>query len=1165
MKRNFKRNMLCAAVLLTVLQGCSMVNAQINERPVPDKVYDEYLYYDNDGSKNVSIQGSIEGKTQNYYFNQGATIDASNGGLHATILSHNWGKYNNSTYDIFNIGKDKEFKILQYSGYVNLEAQEGANLVINGGNIILESGVNNATTDNTNAAIHVETSGNVKIDSNSLYIGNKRIEDNKCNVGGISLVGAEYGKIADSVIDIKLNDSFIADNVDFGMALETFEDNRNSISIDVQNDIYINAFKNTTYDELKGYRGAGIYNLSYKNDKGYADVNLKSENGNITVKAQGYAYYGYGNTKADFIAKNGDVSLVSTEKYGIYACNDFDNKNNIINIEGKSVNISGNKYGASLENAHANIKADVLFLNGNGESLTLYLMKDATFNVNSNDVYINSDNTSCYMKGSSALDIKAKNTNIIADSYALYMKEGSTANINSDNINLVSKKYALSLNSASQADLTGSTVNISAKDNWAMTMYDKSKANITADTTLIDGFMYVSDSNTNIKSDQSVVQGIVKAVEGSTIDFASKEGTNTGLTAIYSDGYDAVIGEAEDGKVSTVNFKQSAVINAYEKVNGEYVTEYTNTPDKSAGRAIFAKRNSVINMSDAANAYGIYGDVVAGRGYDDSSVGGKVNIGGTGTVICGDVLAANTGTINVDINKGFIEGRIDSYEDMDTVEHSSRPGQIDEVPLKEAGNIKVSLNNSTWKARYQSWVSDLNLKDSVVDLTSDEGSSITMKKLSGNGTFNMKLNSEDHSKGNMLYIGDGSGKHTVNIVGGITGGYENISKENPLRFATVKNSGGEFVVADTEFGAITKGAGIYDLVYSVEKIDYDKNDADNEEYNGNGHKPKDEFVDNVLDADNTAENWVITGVQEKITSNAGEAVIDMSRSNYKNAVYLDRLNKRLGEARFIDGDEGMWVRMRHDRIGMEDAFRSSNTMYQLGYDKLHKEYENGERHIGAAIDYLDGETSYSKVGGTGETSRLGFWMYDTWLGNKGHYADYVAKFGHMSNDFDIKSLVTGESITGEYDNNLFSVSAEFGRKKDIGNDWYVEPQVQLQLARITDAAYATTQGTNVYVDAINSLIARAGFRLGKDVEKDSTIYFKADVMHEFLGDQRIVAGDNTGNMDKTFGNKGTWYDIGFGFSKVVGHNSYAYIDVEKSFGNDNDDTYQINGGVQWSF
>lgn len=1158
MKRTFKRNVLCAAVLLTVLQGGSVVNAQINECPLPDKVYDEYLYYDNGGSKNVSIQGSIEGKTQNYYFNQGATIDASNGGLHATILSHNWGKYNNSTYDIFNIGKDKEFKILQYSGYTNLEAQEGANLVINGGNIILESGCKSSDIDNTNAAIHMEDAGKIYIDSESLYIGNKRLEDKIHNVGAISVAGDS------NLVDIDLTGSFVADNVDMGIAAQDASGSTTQVSVNAGKDIIINSFRSDG-KASSGYHGAGIYSMAYHDENGKSKIDLTSREGNINIKAQGYAYYGWGNTKADFIAQNGDVNLVSTEKHGIYAYNEFANKDNTVNIEGRNVNISGNKYGASLANAHANIKADVLSLNGNGESLTLYLMKDATFNVNSNDVYINSDNTSCYMKGSSALDIKAKNTNIIADSYALYMKEGSTANINSDNINLVSKKYALYLNSASQADLTGSTVNISAKDNWAMTMYDKSKANITANTTLIDGFMYVSDSNTNIKSDQSVVQGIVKAVEGSTIDFASKEGTNIGLTAIYSDGYDAVIGEAADGKVSTVDFKQSSIVNAYEKVNGEYVTEYTNTPDKSAGTAIFAKRNSVINMSDAANSYAIYGDVVAGRGDDGSSVGGKVNIGGIGTVICGDVLAMNTGAVNIDISNGFIEGRIDSYDDMATSEHNSRPSEINKVPLKEAGNITLKLNDSAWKARYQSWVTELDLNNSVVDLTSDGASSIVMNKLSGNGEFNMNLNSEDHSKGDMLYIGEGSGKHTVNIVGGITGGYENISKENPLRFATVKNSGGEFVVADTKFGAITKDAGIYDLEYSVEKIDFDKNDAENEKYNGNGYKPDNNFVENVLDADDTAENWVITGVNKKETSNAGQTIIDMSRANYRNAVYLDRLNKRLGEARFIDGDEGMWVRMRHDRIGMKDAFRSSNTMYQLGYDKLHKQYDNGERHVGAAIDYLDGETSYSKVGGTGEISRLGFWMYDTWLGNKGHYADYVAKFGHMSNDFDIKSFVTGESITGEYDNNLFSVSAEFGRKKDIGNDWYVEPQVQLQLARITDAAYATTQGTDVYVDAINSLIARAGFRLGKDVAKDSTIYFKADVMHEFLGDQRIVANDNTGTMDETFGNKGTWYDIGFGLAKVVGHNSYAYLDVEKSFGNDNDDTYQINGGVQWSF
>ena len=36
-------------------------------------------------------------------------------------------------------------------------------------------------------------------------------------------------------------------------------------------------------------------------------------------------------------------------------------------------------------------------------------------------------------------------------------------------------------------------------------------------------------------------------------------------------------------------------------------------------------------------------------------------------------------------------------------------------------------------------------------------------------------------------------------------------------------------------------------------------------------------------------------------------------------------------------------------------------------------------------------------------------------------------------------------------------------------------------------------------------------------------------------------------------------------AKAVGHNSYAYLDFETSFGNDNDEPYQINVGMQWIF
>ena len=135
----------------------------------------------------------------------------------------------------------------------------------------------------------------------------------------------------------------------------------------------------------------------------------------------------------------------------------------------------------------------------------------------------------------------------------------------------------------------------------------------------------------------------------------------------------------------------------------------------------------------------------------------------------------------------------------------------------------------------------------------------------------------------------------------------------------------------------------------------------------------------------------------------------------------------------------------------------------------------------------------------------------------------------------------------------------------MGNDWYFEPQAQLQLARVTGADYTTSQGTRVSLDGINSLIGRAGFRLGRDVDERSTVYVKADLLHEFLGEQDMHVVDNTFNGSQTFENKGTWYDVGFGFATALGKDSYAFMDFEKSFGNDNDETYQINAGVQWTF
>ena len=675
------------------------------------------------------------------------------------------------------------------------------------------------------------------------------------------------------------------------------------------------------------------------------------------------------------------------------------------------------------------------------------------------------------------------------------------------------------------------------------------------------------NSKVNVRSGASLFYGNVSAYDNSNINFQKDEDFDYQSVAIYSDKTDAVSGESDDGNAK-INFE----VNSYINSQGDEIY-HADKQDVRTIAAIRALRNSEITLDNAA---GVYGDIIAGRGIDNSdATGGKITINSVDYAdFKGDVLAGNDGVIDLTLNNATYEGRVDDYADATLKDMVFRPEEFN-VAVTDGGTVNMTLNNSAWTARGQNFVTklDFGAEGGLVDLSQDENNSVTIRNLNGNGTFNMLLNSEDHSKSDMLYIGKNTGSQTINIVGGITGGLENISEDNPLRFATVGIDSVSDVpdVNNSGISAYTRDGGVFDVEYAVEKEDFDKADAENEKYNGTGDgkgvdKPGNDFVENALVGNRDAVNWIITGAKEQQESDAGKTIINMSKVNYNNAIYMDRLNKRLGEARYIspEDEQGMWVRIRHDRIGKDDAFRSQNTMYEMGYDEK-QECDNGERRVGFAIDYMDGKAEYSGIAGDGDVKRYGLWLYDTWMGDKGHYADYVAKWGHLENDFDIMARSTGEKITGDYSNNVFSVSAEYGRKKDIGNNWYFEPQAQLQLARVTGASYTTSQNTDVTLDGINSLIGRAGFRLGRDVDERSTVYVKADLLHEFLGDQDITATDITGTLREEYENEGTWYDIGFGFATALGNNSYAFMDFEKSFGNDNDETYQINAGVRWTF
>lgn len=325
------------------------------------------------------------------------------------------------------------------------------------------------------------------------------------------------------------------------------------------------------------------------------------------------------------------------------------------------------------------------------------------------------------------------------------------------------------------------------------------------------------------------------------------------------------------------------------------------------------------------------------------------------------------------------------------------------------------------------------------------------------------------------------------------------------------------------------------------------------------------------DANDGSEDWYIAVSGKSAESNPNfSAAKGAMYAGYALGTELDTLNKRMGEARYLEENDGVWVRYRHSKTGWDDTYETNGDMFQLGFDNEVTE-KDGKHYLGVAIDYTDADTNIMGISGEGEHERYAVSLYDTWLGEKGHYRDLVLRGGRINSDYDVSGAFGNEyeDIGGDYHQWFGSISAEWGRKNDIGTGWYFEPQIQAQLARIGGTSYVSDSGIDVDQDGATSLIGRAGFRIGREYVKDNgkhdNFYIKADLLHEFAGDKSFSLTGNDGRYDKEYDGQETWCDVGIGADISLGKNSYFWADVERTFGADFDNTWQINGGFRWEF
>ena len=1085
--------------------------------------------------------------------NSALKLDAKNMNINSTITdSYGQRLFNNYGINVknsqLNINNQENMQINStisgrgfdnYGVYVYDNLNQGSKVdIVNNGDLIINT--NDNSSRNHSYGIFVinenntddETSVNINSKNNVVNTKSTGIEvsGELSNVNITASAGSNVikalGDVDSTGIEVNDNGTLYLNAKDYNIVTSDYTGIHVSYADDKQSNITLNANNN-----IVNAVGTGI--LSFSN----GNINLNALNGNNAFTSNYIGISLMDNSQVNLKADKGENYFKIDEGIAILS-----SQSNVLAQANKNI-LEGIEGISSIDKSEVKLQA-IDSNTINAKEFGIYTKEQGVVNLNAtnanNTVYV--ENGYGISGNNSAINIDSQSGNNsieVAQGIAVEANNGSNISLNANKgqNNIKSSDIAISVNKNNiDKDIATTSTSIVVKITG--------KDNIINATTAIDN---IDGGNVEIiASENNSIDGLIHAKNKANTKIQGKVNylkNDNGQSVIWAD-------------AGTIDITGTSIIQA----NSQQVALLANNDMNNLNQGIITAsfgQNSVIK-----------GDIIA---KDNGLI--KLNVSNSnddvsGLIIEGNILAENQGNISLDIgNNSLITGNINDYSYL---------ADLNNQNLKQenlAGNISIDFNNkSRWNVVGQSFISNINTKENnIIDMvgynTENKPHSLMVKEFNGDSNFVMNLNGNRQNT-DMVYLNSGTGNYNVILANAVT---KNDIGQNGLRFATVGDKNKQVFK-----NAVAYNDGFFNIKYQIASEDYDVNNGENTLYNNGDNsdlltenRPGNNLINNIFGNNEDAVNYKLVNIEEKTLSNAGKTILNMTKANYDVAVFMGRLDKRMGDVHYLNkNDDGIWFRLRHDRIEKDLGYTVDGNMYELGYDKLFLR-DNGQERLGLAFDYMKGSTSYDDIAGKGNNSRKGIWLYDTWIGDDGHYSDYILKWGHLENDFEIAGTKKLNLIKGIYDNDVFSASAEYGYMKNLKNDWYITPQVQLQLAKVTGADYITNQNTSVHVDGIDSIIGRAGFKLGKNFgdNKKNTFYLKADVLREFLGEQFVSIKDVTSDNEYVgfkYDHSGYWYDVGFGFNIETKKDSYVFLDVERRFGNGNKNSYQINGGFYWA-
>lgn len=805
---------------------------------------------------------------------------------------------------------------------------------------------------------------------------------------------------------------------------------------------------------------------------------------------------------------------------------------------------------------------------------------------------------------------RTTNTGIISVGVIKKADDGTTLDIGNQAGGKIEVTGTVNVDQLGNAgEINAKVINLTASGNNGI--HNQTGGKITAEK--ITGSGYIHNSGGTIDADTIDVKLDITNTNTIITDKITADSLqNDGTIKASEDADDNVLGELNVRKFT--NSRTLTVTNA--NVSESVTNSGTLTLDKIGSEGNLVNINNKNNGNLTVNG-DVFGDFYSGGNNGNMTVDGTVTGYGyfsrnENALLKADKLIVTADEWNeingaVDVDNMDVNGTMAVLTDKLDVAYTTNIN-ADLQFCAESGNSKlnnVNLNNASLQvggesltitgdmnvtgseARFETWDYDNTNGDKKIEvqgnMTLEEGASLLITNSTGAGSSfkanNIILNEGSTLSNSERYassLDDYTDAFNNFSVTTLNGTNATIVNDGNMNIGTLDGIDNNIEVHNLDKAQITidtnKSAGLQVTGTSEATSQFNRNDlagslqdlADTVSI-GSGNQ-----LDSVLaqESDIIGETTALVDEYGNIIANtviekghiANEGITELA-----NVAFMawraenDEMHQRMGELRSSNGEAGIWARMKRGESKYGDMdIKNQYSTYQLGYDE---KVGDSNWYIGGAISRTEGKSSFAT--GSGENQSTGFTVYGTYVADDGQYVDLSAKYARLDNEFDVFGR-SGIESTGDYRNNGYAFSAEYGKRIEAGNDFWVEPQVQLTYGHLSSANYTTSRDVRVTQDAMDSVVGRLGFAAGKDIGAGN-VYVKASYLYDFDGDTNVKMTDGTNSAvyDQDLG--GGWFEVGIGTNINLSETSHLYFDVEKTYGGDIETPWQWNAGVRFDF